>query len=242
LSWTRVLIDGEDRTDELIEIIVHHPDFRAISGYAFAPERLRSLGLIPSGYLRYYYDTDKMVHELQQAPQTRGERVRDVEAKLLEQYADVNLREKPAGLQERGGAWYSTAAVRLIHDLWSETGGRHILNVPNAGAMSVLPPDVVVEVPTTVTSHRIVCQAVVSGEPPTVVGYRIPDDVIHLIKRVKTYELLTVDAAVSGSRLKAVEALEAHPLLDGRHDIIPQLLDELLTAHRNYLPQFMSPE
>jgi 6-phospho-beta-glucosidase len=55
---------------------------------------------------------------------------------------------------------------------------------------------------------------------------------------VKDYELTTVAAAISGSRDLAIAALRAHPLLDGHHAIIPALLDDLLEAHRPYLPQF----
>lgn len=240
LSWTRVRVDGQDRTEELIERMIAMPEFRENSGYAFDPVRLRELQLIPSGYLRYYYDTAKMVGELQAAPQTRGERVRDVEAELLRAYADPDLREKPAGLQERGGAWYSTAAVRVVRDLWSTEGGTHVLNVPNDSALCTLPPHVIVEAPARVAQGAISSLPVVScaDSQPMVRDFLVPLEVERLIARVKAYELHAVSAAVYGSRELAVAALEAHPLLDGRHDVIPTLLDELCAAHRDYLPQF----
>ena len=240
LSWTRVLIDGEDRTDQLIELMIATPEHRELSGYAFAPDRLRALGLIPSGYLRYYYDREKMVHDLQAAPQTRGEHVQDVEAELLQQYADPALTEKPAGLQERGGAWYSTAAVRLVRDLFNAPGGSHVLNVANDRAIAFLPPDVVVEALAHVGDGKIESLPAVVDAARTVAGYPVPREVVELILRVKAYELLTVEAAVTGSRSIAMRALCAHPLLDGRENVIPELLEALLTAHREYLPQFFA--
>jgi len=240
LSWTRVLVDGQDRTDELIEMMIAQPEYREISGYAFDPACLRALGLIPSGYLRYYYDTEKMVRELREAPQTRGERVREVEAGLLASYADPTTTSPPPELQQRGGAWYSTAAVRLIRDLWHEEGSRHILNVRNNGALCTLPPDVIVETPAWVANGQITSlPTVVSADGiPRVAGYPIPEEVIALIDRVKTYELHAVAAAVTGSRAAAINALTAHPLLDAHREVISALLEDLLIAHREYLPRF----
>jgi len=240
LSWTRVLIDGEDRTDRLIELMIATPEHRELSGYAFAPDRLRALGLIPSGYLRYYYDREKMVRDLQAAPRTRGEHVRDVEAELLQHYADPTLTEKPAGLQERGGAWYSTAAVRLVRDLFNASGDSHVLNVTNDRAIAFLPPEVVVETPAHVGDGKIESLPAVVDAAGTVAGYPVPREVVELILRVKEYELLAVEAAVSGSRSVAMQALRAHPLLDGRENVIPELFESLLTAHREYLPQFFA--
>lgn len=237
LSWSRVLVDGADRTGELIEIMIAQPEHRELSGFAFAPECLRALGLIPSGYLRYYYETERMVRELREAPQTRGELVRDVEARLLAQYADAAITAKPLELQQRGGAWYSTAAVRLIRDLWQGESREHILNVANAGALPFLPPEGIAETPVLVNNERLAVQPVLSEhDGGFYVGeHQVADDAIALIKRVKAYEVLAVQAAVQRSRELARQALMAHPLLDGQHAVIPALLDDLLEAHREYI-------
>lgn len=244
LSWARVLVDGEDRTEALIEIIIADPEFHELSGYAFDPACLRALGLIPSGYLRYYYDTDKMERELREAPQTRGERVREVEAQLLARYADPGVTAPPEELQQRGGAWYSTAAVRVMHDLCTAHAGHHVLNVPNRGSICTLPPEVIVEVPADVAAGRITaCPTLIDCDGIACVhGYAVAESVIELMTRVKSYELHAVAAAVTGSREEASAALAAHPLLDGHHEVIPALMEELLTAHRAYLPQFFPEE
>lgn len=238
LSWARVLVDNVDRTEELIELMIAHPEHRELSGFAFAPERLRALGLVPSGYLRYYYETERMVREMREAPQTRGEKVRDMEERLLAGYADAALHSKPPELQQRGGAWYSTAAVRLIRDLHQAEGSEHILNVRNDNVLPFLPCDVVVETPVKVADGRIVARSVVTERDGGyfVSTHRIPADVIDLIRRVKDYEVLTVRAAVSGQRDDTLAALAVQPLLDGHHAALPAMLDELFAAHRSYLP------
>jgi 6-phospho-beta-glucosidase len=240
LSWARVLVDGEDRTPALIAKMLADPILRELPGYAFAPAVLERLGMIPSGYLRYYYDTAKMLKEQQAAPQTRGERVQAVETELLRQYADPALREKPAGLQERGGAWYSTAAVRLIRDLWSPEGGTHVLNVPNGGAVPFLPETVIVETPARVAGGAITALPSVTLKRGVayLADHPLPGDVEELIIRVKAYELYTVAAAVTGDRALARKALRAHPLIAKKPGAVPALLNELLEAHRAYLPRF----
>jgi len=46
-----------------------------------------------------------------------------------------------------------------------------------------------------------------------------------------------VEAALTGSREVAVEALSCHPLVDSR-DLAKKLVDSYLAAHEAYLPQF----
>jgi 6-phospho-beta-glucosidase len=61
------------------------------------------------------------------------------------------------------------------------------------------------------------------------------------MEAVKAYERLAIDAALSGSRRTALQALLAHPLVRD-HDIAVPLLDELLAAHQQYLPRFAASE
>jgi 6-phospho-beta-glucosidase len=58
-----------------------------------------------------------------------------------------------------------------------------------------------------------------------------------LIAQVKSFELLTVEAAVHGDREAAYQALLAHPLGPSA-DRVQAVLDDLLETHRDYLPLF----
>ena len=240
LSWARVLVAGEDRTATVLAQMLADPAWHTLSGYAFAPEVLQRLGMIPNGYLRYYYDAEAMVREQHAAKRTRGAVVHDIEEHLLACYADTRLCRKPLELQQRGGAWYSTAAVRLLDDLLGTGDGVHVLNVPNGQAIPFLPAEVIVEVPARVTHGRITNEPLLSmaGDTPLLAGHPVPPDVPELLRRVKTYELAVAHAAVTGSRADALAALAAHPLLDDRPEIAAPLLDDLLAAHQPYLPQY----
>ena len=65
----------------------------------------------------------------------------------------------------------------------------------------------------------------------------MPAAVWGLIAAVKNYEMLAVEAAVSGSCETALLALLAHPLV-GDYEVAALLLDEMLAANRSFLPQF----
>ena len=54
---------------------------------------------------------------------------------------------------------------------------------------------------------------------------------------VKSFELASVEAAVSGDYNKALLAMMINPLV-GSQKLAITVLDELLMAHRKYLPQF----
>ncbi len=221
LSWVRgVRVRGEDVTGRAVAAAASWGDGRE-------GELIRALGMIPSGYLRYYYFTDEVLEELLRAPRTRGAEVAQVEAALLQMYQDPALTSKPAELEKRGGAYYSEAAMALISAIHNNRDEWHVVNVTNAGCIADLPDLAVVEVPAKVSAE---------GAHPAPVGH-LPLEVRGLVQAVKAYEELTVRAAVQGDRRAALLALTSHPLVPS-FSVAQALLEALLEAHRPYLPQF----
>ncbi|MFL6239728.1 MAG: 6-phospho-beta-glucosidase [Actinomycetes bacterium] len=220
LSWVRSVVDpnGDDRLPEVLASFPEQGEF---------PRSLvETLGLLPCYYLRYYYMTSAALAE-QKASQTRAEEVMEIERATLAKYADHALVERPPELSQRGGAWYNTAAVNFVRAVTRDTGQRQVLNVANRGTIPGLPDDATVEVPCAVSSAGAVPLDVASP----------PEHARGLMETVKAYERLTIDAALTGSRRTALQALLAHPLVRD-HDIAAPLLDELLAAHAPYLPRF----
>lgn len=203
LSWVRgVTVGGVDRTEEVLAGLRAHVADRDAGGEPdWTPAAIDTLGAIPNSYLRYYYETDAWVRHQAVHP-TRASKVMDIEEALLAQYADPELSEKPAGLSERGGAYYSEAAAALMADIASDARTVHVLNTPNRGMIPGLPGDVVVEVSVRVEGDRL--------EPIHVAALR--PDVDALVRTVKDFELLTVQAAVDGDEEAAVRALVTNPL------------------------------
>jgi 6-phospho-beta-glucosidase len=225
LSWIRgVCLDGEDVFEQVLEGAVT----RARAGESpFSAELLETLGMLPSYYLSYYYNHDEVLAEQRRAEKTRGEMVRDIEARLLELYADPNLKHKPKMLEKRGGAHYSTAAVAVIRAIHNDTGEMHILNTRNDDALPDLPSGCVVELPSLIDRNG--ARAVpVAPMCPAIRG---------LTQAVKAYEELTVRAGVEGDEQVAVQALMAHPLVPS-FAVAQGLWAAIKEANRAYLPQF----
>jgi 6-phospho-beta-glucosidase len=221
LTWERAaLVDGVDRLPALLE--AHLAELA--EEVEIEPEVLSTLGVVPSYYLSYFYDHDRVVRSLRGA-KTRGERVAEIEATLLEMYRDPKLVEKPALLGERGGAYYSEAAVGLIASLHGlDATGVHSVNVRNQGFFPFLGDDAVIEV-----SARVG----VDGPVPLATAPLAPDQA-GLVAHVSGYEELALDAALRGGRQRVYRALLAHPLI-GQHEYADALADGLIAAGRQHL-------
>jgi 6-phospho-beta-glucosidase len=180
-----------------------------------------------SYYLKYFEAHEEEVKKCLAEEKTRGEICLELEEKLFPQFADEALCVKPPELSERGGAHYSTAALSAVDAIHNDKGEVHVVAAKNNGAVPFMADDDVVE---------IKCRLGKTGIEPLPV--RIYNDYIkNLMQAVKTYEKLTVQAALEGSREKALSALNAHPLIKDC-ERIEQLLDELLEANKKYLPKF----
>jgi 6-phospho-beta-glucosidase len=223
LTWIRsVEVDGEDVLPELLRT---HGD--EIAEHVELPRRIiDNLGAVPSYYLRYYYLHDLVVQELLES-RSRAEEVMDVERELLRLYRDPQLHDKPELLMQRGGAYYSEAALNLLSSLFGDGADVQVVDVQNRGIIPSLPDDAVIEVPARVTAEGAVPLPVPS----------LPPHQAGLIAHTAAYEQLTASAAVSGDREVAFRALLTHPLI-GQSGLAEQLLTDLLDANRTYLPAF----
>lgn len=222
LTWERgVYVDGVDRLPELladhVEGLAEHI---GIDGGL-----MRRLNMVPSYYLNYFYNHDAVVKKQLTEP-PRAEVVAAVEKELLDIYGDPSVVTKPEQLSQRGGAYYSEAAVQLVHALTGGEGAeKHVVNVQNNGSLPFLPDDAVIEVSSTVDANGGRALPVRPVEP----------SISGLISHVTAYEYLALEAARHGGRDRVANALLAHPLI-GQHAIADQLADELIAQNRDLLP------
>ena len=195
----------------------------------YDPAVLRAIPYIPSSYLSYFYTREKQIQKCRDAEKSRSEICMDLEKKLIEQFSDPNLKEKPVELEKRGGSLYSTAAVSVAEAIYNDTQDIHVLAAKNNGAVPFMDKDDVVEIKCKVGKDGVV--------PLPVTVYN--DYVIGMMQAVKAYERLTVKAAIHGDRDAALAALMVHPLI-GDYDKAAPMLEEMLIANREYLPRFFA--
>ncbi|MGG7462933.1 6-phospho-beta-glucosidase [Plantibacter sp. YIM 135347] len=221
LSWeTAVLVDGVDRLPELIDTRID--DLASV--FRITPEHLRLQNAVPSYYLHYYYAQNEVFRDQQREP-ARAEVVMGVERELLEVYRDESVTTKPAQLQERGGRYYSLAAIQLVASLLQDRGDVQVVNVRNNGTLPFLPDDAVIEAASRIGS---------AGPAPLPIG-RVDRSMEGLIAHVSAYEELALDAAVNGGRDRVVKAMLAHPLI-GQYELAEGLADRLLAENARFLP------
>jgi 6-phospho-beta-glucosidase len=118
-------------------------------------------------------------------------------------------------------------ATQLLNAHYNDLGERHVVNIPHRGAVAGWPQDWVLELPCVVGRAGI---HPLPAEPLPLVCF-------GLLAQVKSYELLTVEAAVHGDRDAAYQALLAHPLGPAA-DRITKVLDDMLEANRYHLPPY----
>ncbi|QEV18154.1 6-phospho-beta-glucosidase [Streptomyces alboniger] len=224
LTWeTGVRIGGPGGDDVLPKLLEQHGD--AVAEDLHMPRELVDrLGVVPSYYLRYYYQHDAVVEELRTKP-SRAAEVAAMERELLAMYGDPALDEKPELLAGRGGAFYSEAAVDLAASLLGNGGSPYqVVNTVNNGTLPFLPDDAVVEV-----------QAAVDGSGAKPLAVPALDPLYSgLIANVTAYEDLALDAALRGGRDRVFKALLAHPLV-GQYAYAERLTDSLLAHNREHL-------
>ncbi|QDQ11614.1 6-phospho-beta-glucosidase [Streptomyces spectabilis] len=224
LTWELgARLGGPEGENVLPGLLAEHGE--AIAADLHMPQTLVDrLGVVPSYYLRYYYQHDEVVRELATKP-SRAAEVAEMERQLLTMYGDPALDEKPELLARRGGAFYSEAAVDLAASLLGGGGSPYqVVNTYNNGTLPFLPDDAVIEV-----------QASVGKEGATPLAVPSLDPLFSgLIANVTAYEDLALHAALHGGRDRVFKALLAHPLI-GQYAYAEQLTDKLVAHNREHL-------
>ena len=226
-----VRLDGKDITKEAIEkFVTSSLTMQNIKDIPLNADFVRALGVIPCPYHKYYYKHKEMLEEELEGfkdGKTRGETVKALEDDLFELYKDENLAVKPPQLEKRGGAYYSDAACNLINSIYNDKKDIQVVNTLNNGAIRDFREDSAAEMSCVITKE---------GPKPLSVGY-LPVAVSGLVTEIKAFEILAAKAAVEDDYNAALQALCINPLIPS-DDLAKTILDEMMEAHKEYLPQF----
>ncbi|WP_112179838.1 6-phospho-beta-glucosidase [Paraliobacillus zengyii] len=230
-----VYVDGKSVKKEVIDLLSNPENssfVKNIEGLGWEPEFIKSLDALTCPYHNYYYKSKQMLEKnVKNAEKegTRAEVVQKLEKELFELYKDPELDSKPPQLQERGGAYYSDAAVRLITSIYNDKRDIQPVNTRNNGAIASIPNDSAVEVSCVITKD---------GPKPITMG-DLPVAVRGLVQQIKSFERISAEAAVTGDYDKVVLALTINPLTPS-DTIAKEIIDEMMEAHKEHLPQFFT--
>jgi 6-phospho-beta-glucosidase len=194
--------------------------------------------MLPSGYLYYYYRREEALGNITRSEKTRGETILEInramsaELEGLESDIDASIavylkyyamRENGYMAVESGAAreeaaeprldlspeaeddgGYAGVALDFVESLVSGRPREMVLSVPNRGSIDGLEDEDIVEV---------TCRIDAEGAHPAKIG-RVPEPQMCLIRQVKLYERLAVEAIRERSLTKAAQALMIHPLVN----------------------------
>ena len=214
LNHLSFMLSAESHGSSVYELLLHQlstdpTTMKNIPKVAGTDRLIHTLGLIPSPYLQYFYFEPEMLEkeldELAKSGTTRGEQVEKINQELFRIYAQKETDEKPSRLSERGGSLYSRAAMDILEATLGEEPKELTINTLNEGAIEELHDYAGVELTCRVSRHGV--QRIKIG--------RLPSKIAGLVKQVKCYENLTVEAAVLGSKKLALQALNCNPLVHG---------------------------
>jgi alpha-galactosidase len=213
---------GEDAYPLLVERLKgFDPDFEPLSRRMFD-----MFGYYPSPgdghigeYLPYAHEFCGLKgYDFEAAQQYRTQTWEKIEKTLSGEEPIENLLNRRSG--ER--------ALDIIAGILSNSNHIELaVNIPNDGYITNLPQEAIVEVPAVISSYGVQ-------------GFHIgplPDGIAALCNTQVGVQDLVVEAAVTGSKDIALQALLADPVVHSI-DAAEKILDELLALEADYLPQF----
>ena len=241
LGWVRRVLKGDEDvtarllSDETALRQLYHADL-------FDPLLIRTLGLIPSEYLFFYYSQRKAYRNQLSAGASRGEELVRLNAELFTQlyseaprealntYRRYLMQRNASYLRleaEAGTAFrttedepdpfetptgYHKIAVEVMSGLVSGAPRSVVVNVRNENSIEDLSTDDIVEVPCAINTQGI--RPMHSG--------RLPESVRGLVLAVKAYERTVIRAVIEKSWPVAQLAMLEYPVI-GQWEIAQSL-------------------
>ncbi|TDT56512.1 glycoside hydrolase [Fonticella tunisiensis] len=250
-------INGEDATD----IVINHEKLFTDTEMKIFDKQLISIlsNELPNEYLYFYFYNDKVINSIKSTGFARGELIRNINKRMLNEMKGIDLEntektfevyirhlaereesyfsiesgvkrldiqlptfEQFVNTPDKGG--YAGIALNCIRAFHGNVKTTMTLLIPNNESIDGLRDDDVVE---------ITCDIIGGKVSPRKVN-NIPSIQLQLIKTIKLFERLTVEAIKERSKEKAIKALMIHPLVNS-YNIARLIVEEYLNMYREYV-------
>lgn len=260
LSWFRnIQVNGKDITKSIIE----NPKIYKETEMRYFDVDLVHLSddMLLNEYLYFYYYREKAVQAIIDSGKTRGEQILEINNKMYNALKDIDIhndldkafeiyfsylieRESSYMARESGveksnkreviplseflklpdSGGYAGVAIDILEAASNNHNKRVVVSVKNNGALEFLDDNDVVEISCTIDEN---------GNAVPIKMNNIPKMQENLIKDVKLYENLTVEAIFEKSIQKAIKALTVHPLVNS-YSIAKSIVFDYLEVHKEY--------
>lgn len=236
LSWIgQVIYEGKDILPKLVQDEEFLSKVEEFNMFDFS--LVKALGYLPNEYLYYYYHREKALENIIKSGSTRGKNIEKINSQMMNELKDMDIennleealqvflyymekressymsieanKEKKAAI-EKGkltipdSMGYAGVMLDCVEALQTEESKEVVLSVPNNGCIEGLEDNDVIE---------ITCKVSKQGFAPVKIG-QIPESMLVLVKTIKLYEKLTIEAIMEKSPETAIKALMVHPLVN----------------------------
>ena len=256
LSWIQsVKVEGKEILPKLLEDRKFLSSVQEFS--MFDPDLLKLIGLLPNEYLYYYYHREKALENIKKSGESRGKVIENVNIQMMETLKNMDIEAEPEEalqiflyymlvrensymsiesnikkrpLLEMGelkvpdGMGYAGVMLDCIEGMQSDAGKDLVLSVKNQNSISFLNENDIVE---------MTCHVSKTGIVPIKVE-NIPKDCELMIRMIKRYENLTVDAILQASKKLAIDALMLHPLINS-YSLAKELVEKYNRIYQGIL-------
>ena len=183
---------GIDVTAAMLEGLDHVPNFD------MDVDLVRSLGVLPTPYMKYFLHADRMLAKQQHVPSTRAQQLMDIEAELLAAYTSGDAD----AVIKRSAKWYDAIIAPILAAMITKTPARFALNVVNGQTHLWLPDDAIIETMCLVNGDEVHAEAAEANR-----------EIRARIQLNCAYEQLLVEAVLENDERKAARALTMNPLI-----------------------------
>jgi 6-phospho-beta-glucosidase len=187
-------------------------------------------GALPSHHMPYYYFPERVLEYIRQQPGSQAEELMARRVTLLKELEQEAQKEKPQIVPIEIYENYDDSALDVLCAILHDTGDEIVLNVPNRGALKFLPEERVAELPCRVDAR--------GATPLTQSEGGLALDQRGLIVQLAEYAGATARTALWGTRIDAIKALTANPLVMS-YSRAEALYNDLAAAHAEYLPDHL---
>lgn len=263
LSWFSSLkVAGKEVLPELLQNPKLYTDTET---HFFDPDFVKWNGLLPNGYLYYYYSREESVSNILKSDKTRGETIAEINKRMHETLSRIDIANdfEKAGLTyldfmlERENSYMAIeSGVQLRHRVYNidkltkpsgiEGYAGVALNIIRAfrgdsigHTMELITRNQgALSFLTDEDTVEITCTVDKNGiRPVHFADEEIPFHQKTMITQMKAYENLAVDAILEGDKHLAITALMTNPLVNS-YTLAKRLVNSYLEAHAEYLSEW----